>query len=182
VQWVQRKPAPGAALSTPGKKRARKSAKGVQAAGAAEALAASPVAADRPRKVPAGERALHEAAAAAAEPDAPPAADGPSATLIVCPVSVLSNWEAQLNEHTDGSLSMCKYYGGARAKHKPTALAKHDVVLTTYGVLVADERVLTKVRPVRVATWIVTLCRLQQAWGPTVSHKPCCIALAVAGM
>ena len=64
----------------------------------------------------------------------------------VCPVSVMSNWEAQLNEHSDGSLTFCLYHGSARSAHTPAALAKTDVVVTTYGCLVADAALLGKVR------------------------------------
>jgi SNF2-related domain len=64
--------------------------------------------------------------------------------LQVCPVSVLSNWESQLQEHTNNELSLCVYYGTDRAPHR-AALATHDMVLTTYGIMVADKAVLTKV-------------------------------------
>jgi SWI/SNF-related matrix-associated actin-dependent regulator of chromatin subfamily A3 len=60
-------------------------------------------------------------------------------------VSVLQNWEAQLAEHVDGSLTFCKYHGTGRSKHRPTDLAKVDVVFTTYGTLVADQGYLSKV-------------------------------------
>lgn len=47
------------------------------------------------------------AAVAAAEiPSTPPAADGPRGTLIVCPLSVLSNWQMQIEEHTAGNLQV----------------------------------------------------------------------------
>lgn len=44
---------------------------------------------------------------AAAEP-APlqPVVGGPQGTLIVCPLSVLSNWQTQLGEHTSGTLQV----------------------------------------------------------------------------
>ncbi len=45
-------------------------------------------------------------ARAAEAPPTPPSADGPRATLIVCPLSVLSNWQMQLEEHTAGNLSV----------------------------------------------------------------------------
>jgi SWI/SNF-related matrix-associated actin-dependent regulator of chromatin subfamily A3 len=64
----------------------------------------------------------------------------------VCPVSVLSNWESQLAEHTDGTLSLCVHHGASRGQHKAADLAKHDIVLTTYGVLTSDQTLLKKVR------------------------------------
>lgn len=64
----------------------------------------------------------------------------------VCPVSVLSNWEAQLEEHTRG-LQACVYHGPARNHLSAPQLAKHDVVITTYGIVVSDVRKLKRVRP-----------------------------------
>ena len=66
-----------------------------------------------------------------------PDAAGPGATLIVCPLSVLSNWETQIREHTDGSLSVYKYHGTGRVGDA-AFLASQDVVITTYGTLAAE--------------------------------------------
>ena len=44
------------------------------------------------------------AAAAVEPPPAPPPAGGPRGTLIVCPLSVLTNWQMQIQEHTRGGL------------------------------------------------------------------------------
>lgn len=49
---------------------------------------------------------LAEAAAAEELPASPPEADGPRGTLLVCPLSVLSNWAAQLQDHTQKGLSV----------------------------------------------------------------------------
>ena len=37
-------------------------------------------------------------------PPTPPPASGPRATLVVCPVSVMSGWMQQLEEHTAGGM------------------------------------------------------------------------------
>lgn len=50
--------------------------------------------------------ALADAATAEELPASPPDADGPRGTLIVCPLSVLSNWAAQAQEHTQESLTV----------------------------------------------------------------------------
>lgn len=73
------------------------------------------------------------------------------ATLIICPLSTVQNWESQIEEHVrckpiegDGSssptpkssssLSVCVYHGNSRTSD-PHALADHDVVITTYSLL-----------------------------------------------
>ncbi|KAJ7324798.1 hypothetical protein JRQ81_017818 [Phrynocephalus forsythii] len=61
------------------------------------------------------------------------------ATLIVCPLSVLSNWIDQFEQHVDPNvnLNLYVYYGSERSKD-PAILSKQDVVLTTYSVLASD--------------------------------------------
>ncbi|XP_054241735.1 helicase-like transcription factor [Indicator indicator] len=65
--------------------------------------------------------------------------DGPRATLIVCPLSVLSNWMDQFEQHThqDFQVKIYVYYGSDRSKD-PSVLSGQDVVLTTYNILATD--------------------------------------------
>ena len=51
---------------------------------------------------------------------------------LVAPLSVLSNWEKQIEEHcTPGTLSRCVYYGSNRGL-SVAELQEYDVVITTY--------------------------------------------------
>ena len=82
-------------------------------------------------------------------------------------MSVLSNWDTQVAEHTDGSLSLCLYHGQARHQHTGPALAKHDIVVTTYGCLLQDLAKLKKARHRHAETssaapCLPTLCNLQR--------------------
>ncbi|XP_065700207.1 helicase-like transcription factor isoform X2 [Patagioenas fasciata] len=65
--------------------------------------------------------------------------DVPRATLIVCPLSVLSNWIDQFDQHIhrDFHVNVYVYYGSDRNKD-PSVLAEQDVVLTTYNILATD--------------------------------------------
>lgn len=58
--------------------------------------------------------------AAEAEPAAsPPAADGPRATLVICPTSVLANWSGQVEQHTaPGALRLHVYHGPERNRSR----------------------------------------------------------------
>ncbi|KAG2491123.1 hypothetical protein HYH03_010567 [Edaphochlamys debaryana] len=116
---------------------------------AATAAAAAPSAAGaRTAAAAAAPSAAHVAALAAGAPKA----DGPRGTLVVCPVSVLSNWATQLQEHTAGGLKVYAYHGPERSR-SPQLLAQQDVVLTTYQMLasdLADGRGLLSVRWLRV--------------------------------
>ncbi|KAI3915685.1 hypothetical protein MKX01_015510 [Papaver californicum] len=56
-------------------------------------------------------------------------------TLIVCPMALLGQWKDEIETHSQpGTLQLYVQYGVDRTSH-PMALAQHDVVLTTYGVL-----------------------------------------------
>ncbi|NWU18227.1 HLTF factor, partial [Cephalopterus ornatus] len=65
--------------------------------------------------------------------------DDPRATLIVCPLSVLSNWIDQFEQHIhqDFNVKICVYYGSDRSKD-PSVLSEQDIVLTTYNILATD--------------------------------------------
>ncbi|KAG0215198.1 hypothetical protein BGX33_001363 [Mortierella sp. NVP41] len=57
------------------------------------------------------------------------------ATLIICPLSTVQNWEEQFEAHVKkDALQVYVYHGGQRVSD-PTYLAKHDVVITTYNLL-----------------------------------------------
>lgn len=57
-------------------------------------------------------------------------------TLIVCPLSVLSNWETQLKQHLRPEFPISVYvYHGKNRSSEANFLKKHDVVLTTYNIL-----------------------------------------------
>uniref|UniRef100_A0A8C1SBB5 Helicase-like transcription factor n=1 Tax=Cyprinus carpio TaxID=7962 RepID=A0A8C1SBB5_CYPCA len=64
---------------------------------------------------------------------------GARATLIVCPLSVLSNWLDQFEQHirADVTLKVYLYYGAERIR-SVNLLSEQDVVLTTYNVLSSD--------------------------------------------
>lgn len=60
-------------------------------------------------------------------------------TLIICPLSVLSNWLDQFEQHVDPTvkLNVYLYYGSERNRSKKF-LSSQDVVITTYNVLSSD--------------------------------------------
>lgn len=55
------------------------------------------------------------------------------ATLLICPLSTVTNWEEQLRQHINpDSLNYHIYHGPNREKN-PWKLASYDLVITTYG-------------------------------------------------
>lgn len=58
------------------------------------------------------------------------------ATLIICPVSVLSNWLEQFEQHVSANVKVNVYlYYGPERNRSPKFLLSQDVVITTYNVL-----------------------------------------------
>lgn len=66
--------------------------------------------------------------------------DESQATLIVAPLSVMSNWADQIAKHTakDHQLRVYTYHGSNRKKLTPQEIAEYDVVITTYQTLAMD--------------------------------------------
>jgi SWI/SNF-related matrix-associated actin-dependent regulator of chromatin subfamily A3 len=62
---------------------------------------------------------------------------GPGTTLILAPVSVMSNWAQQMERHVrkENALKVLTYHGSNRAKMSHQDFGEYDVVITTYGTL-----------------------------------------------
>lgn len=54
-------------------------------------------------------------------------------TLIVCPASLLKQWQKELTNNVSPRLKVLCWYGSSRT-YGPAILASNDVVLTTYGI------------------------------------------------
>ena len=62
------------------------------------------------------------------------------ATLILAPMSVMSNWSDQINKHIDNkhSLRVLIHHGQGKALLTPSTIAEYDVVITTYETVMAE--------------------------------------------
>jgi SWI/SNF-related matrix-associated actin-dependent regulator of chromatin subfamily A3 len=62
------------------------------------------------------------------------------ATLVIAPLSVMSNWRTQIEQHVreDEPLRVLTYHGVKRGATKPGDFSNVDVVITTYGTLAAE--------------------------------------------
>ncbi|XP_076632722.1 transcription termination factor lodestar isoform X2 [Colletes latitarsis] len=56
-------------------------------------------------------------------------------TLVVCPASLLSQWENEILNRCRRSLLSIEVYHGTNREHVPKRLARNDVVITTYNIL-----------------------------------------------
>lgn len=78
-----------------------------------------------------------------AVPTAPKAADVPRATLVVCPVSLASQWHEELGKMShDGTITSFMWYGGDRADIdrilQQEGKKRVDVIITSYGTLTSE--------------------------------------------
>lgn len=55
-------------------------------------------------------------------------------TLVVCPASVIRQWEDEINRFTNYSLSVCLHHGDKRSNYADE-LTSYDVLITTYGIV-----------------------------------------------
>jgi SNF2 family DNA or RNA helicase len=66
--------------------------------------------------------------------------------LLICPTSVLGNWERELKRFSP-TLKTLMHHGAGRLQGKPfaQAAAQHDVILTSYPLVHRDEKALTAI-------------------------------------
>jgi superfamily II DNA or RNA helicase len=67
-------------------------------------------------------------------------------TLLICPTSVLGNWQREIARFTP-SIPVCAHYGPERARQVEAlrALAPGSIVMTSYGLLRRDAALLTEI-------------------------------------
>jgi SNF2 family DNA or RNA helicase len=65
----------------------------------------------------------------------PPPGQQPRTTLLVASPALLTQWDKEIQQHTNCGLKVMKYSAGTRivSSHAETVLKGHDIVLTTYG-------------------------------------------------
>lgn len=72
-------------------------------------------------------------------PAARSCAPGSGGTLVVCPMSLVTQWIDELNLHVEsGFLRVTSHYGQSRGDAKSISLKYADVVVTTYGVVASE--------------------------------------------
>lgn len=71
------------------------------------------------------------------------------ATLLICPLSTMANWEEQIKQHIRNPRQNFSYivYHGQNRTNDPTDLEDVDLVITSYSVVASDSEKRSKSRP-----------------------------------
>ncbi|MBW4423416.1 MAG: DEAD/DEAH box helicase [Nostoc desertorum CM1-VF14] len=88
-------------------------------------------------------------------------------TLLVCPTSVLGNWEREVNKFAP-SLKILQYHGDKRPKGKAflEAVKKHDLIVTSYSLLHRD------IKSLQTVSWqIIVLDEAQNVKNPEAKQS-----------
>ncbi|MCC5651007.1 DEAD/DEAH box helicase [Nostoc sp. XA013] len=88
-------------------------------------------------------------------------------TLLVCPTSVLGNWEREVNKFAP-SLKILQYHGDKRPKGKAflEAVKKHDLIVTSYSLLHRD------IKSLQSISWqIIVLDEAQNVKNPEAKQS-----------
>ena len=94
------------------------------------------------------------------------------ATLLVCPLSTMTNWKEQLKDHfpAGGALKWIRYHGSERFDIKPHELADNDIVVTTYHIIAKD--ITDKRRPLPYINWFrIVLDEAHTIRNPTAQSR-----------
>ena len=98
------------------------------------------------------------------------------ATLLVCPLSTMTNWKEQIKEHFPvgrSALRWTRYHGSERFEMKAKDLADYDIVITTYHIIAKD--ILDRKRALPLINWFrIVLDEAHTIRNPTNQSKAAC--------
>ncbi|KAL1795986.1 hypothetical protein ACET3X_006210 [Alternaria dauci] len=101
------------------------------------------------------------------------------ATLLVCPLSTMTNWKEQIKEHFPqgtSTLRWIRYHGAERFSISPAKLADHDIVLTTYHIIAKD--LTDRKRALPSINWFrIVLDEAHTIRNPTNQSKAACMMM-----
>ncbi|KAJ4351061.1 hypothetical protein N0V95_004165 [Ascochyta clinopodiicola] len=97
------------------------------------------------------------------------------ATLLICPLSTMTNWKEQMKDHfpTGSALKWTRYHGSERFAMSHHELADHDIVVTTYHIIAKD--LLDRKRALPYINWFrIVLDEAHTIRNPTRQSKVTC--------
>jgi hypothetical protein len=99
------------------------------------------------------------------------------ATLLICPLSTMTNWKEQISEHFPAGTSMLRwtrYHGSERFAMSAKDLAENDIVITTYHIIAKD--IADRKRALPQINWFrIVLDEAHTIRNPTSQSKATCM-------
>jgi hypothetical protein len=98
------------------------------------------------------------------------------ATLLICPLSTMTNWKEQIKEHfpAGSGLRWTRYHGSERFNMTANELAKYDIVITTYHIIAKDWN--DRKRPLPWINWFrIVLDEAHTIRNPTAQSRATCV-------
>jgi hypothetical protein len=98
------------------------------------------------------------------------------ATLLICPLSTMTNWKEQIKEHfpAGSGLRWTRYHGSERFNMSANELAKYDIVITTYHIIAKDWN--DRKRPLPWINWFrIVLDEAHTIRNPTAQSRATCV-------
>ncbi|KAF9693165.1 hypothetical protein EKO04_008892 [Ascochyta lentis] len=98
------------------------------------------------------------------------------ATLLICPLSTMTNWKEQMKDHfpAGSALKWTRYHGSERFGMDHRELADHDIVITTYHIIAKD--LLDMKRALPYINWFrIVLDEAHTIRNPTRQSKITCL-------
>jgi hypothetical protein len=99
------------------------------------------------------------------------------ATLLICPLSTMTNWKEQIKEHFPAgksTLRWTRYHGSERFAMGAKELAEYDIVITTYHIIAKD--IMDKKRALPQINWFrIVLDEAHTIRNPTSQSKATCM-------
>nr|XP_031835542.1 transcription termination factor 2 isoform X1 [Nomia melanderi] len=97
-------------------------------------------------------------------------------TLVVCPASLLSQWDKEISSRCKRGMLSVEVYHGTNRESVPKRLAKNDVVITTYNILTREVKSRTTVYKIRWERVILDEAHIIRNHKSQASEAVCCLA------
>jgi len=92
------------------------------------------------------------------------------ATLVVCPMSLLTQWQSECRAHL-ADVEVMIYYGSERERDLDRLCNDYDIIITTYGTVTSEHLAASKEQD--NSLYNIVFCGLVVGWGVILMNTDC---------